>query len=852
MTALVLRGMAQRRLRSFLTGLAILLGVAMIAGTYIQTDQIDRAFTEITAATNASNDVVITPPEAFQGNIQTGESTFPQALLDEVRAVEGMAEVAGNLWTPGSIVIDGERVGNDYAPGAITGVMRPPFDPLEYLHGRRPGAPDEIALNRQFAEREDLGVGDAVGVATRTGVRHVRIVGIVDLESGTSMGGSTIIVAPLPAVQEWSENVGRLSLINGMAGPGVGADELVERVRAAVGHRATVRTGQAQAEYEADAINDQLGRFLTPMLLALAGASLMVGGFIIFNTFSVTVAQRTREFALLRSLGASRRQVVAAVSGEALVIGVVASILGLAVGALFAVALGALFDLIGFGIPRTGLVVELRTIVVSLCVGVGVTLAAALAPAVRATRIPPIAALSAAAAPVERRRRWTRWLAVATALAGVALLVGGLFSDGAATARMGAMGAGVWLLFVGLALSARYVVRPVASAIGWPIERFFAVPGRLARENAMRSPGRTASTSAALMVGLGLVVFVAVFAAGLKSSVNTSLDELVHADYIIGAAGTEPLPGGAGDAISAAPGVETSLAVRFDQVKVNGAPLNMTTDTIEGVDPTRIAGVYRFHWLEGGSDALLDRLGPGTTVTEEQFVKTHGLALGDQMAVRTRSGKGASLRIIGIYRDPQILQGTIVDERQFARLSDARDPFLFLVSRRPEATPAQAKASLQRALERFPAAQVRSNAEYREHIEGQVGQITNLLYALLAMSVMISLFGIANNLFLSIHERTREFGLLRAVGATGPQIRRVVRYESVITAVIGGLLGIGVGVFFAWLMIQALKDLGLSFSLPVGQIAGFLLLAVAVGVVGAVVPARRGARVDVLDALRYE
>jgi putative ABC transport system permease protein len=392
----------------------------------------------------------------------------------------------------------------------------------------------------------------------------------------------------------------------------------------------------------------------------------------------------------------------------------------------------------------------------------------------------------------------------------------------------------------------------VASVIGWPIERLFGVPGRLARENAMGSPGRTASTSASLMVGLGLVVFVAVFAAGLKASVNDSIKDLVRADYIVQANGAEPLPAGAASAIASAPGVGTSLAVRFDRIQVNRHPVKSTTDVLTGVDPASLLGVYRFKWLHGGSDALLDRLRPGALLAEEQFAETHHRGVGDRITIRTTSGGSASVRIIGIYRDPQILQGTIVDERQFAAVSSARDPMLFLIARRTGASPAATHRQLDRALAEFPQATVRSEAEYRAYISDQLGQITNLLYALLAMSLLISLFGIANNLFLSIHERTREFGLLRAVGTTRSQVKRIVRYESVITSIIGGILGVAVGVLLAWLMTQALSDLGFGFSLPVIELAVFLVLAVVVGVAGAVVPARRGARIDVLEALHHE
>jgi putative ABC transport system permease protein len=450
-----------------------------------------------------------------------------------------------------------------------------------------------------------------------------------------------------------------------------------------------------------------------------------------------------------------------------------------------------------------------------------------------------------------RPRRRTPWVATLVSAAGLAALLAGLFGSGPATARMGAMAGGAVLMFVGIALSARWFVRPIAAAVGAPIERLFKLPGRLARENAMRNPARTATTSAALMVGLGLVVFVAVFAAGLKASVGGSIDRLLSADFVIAPASAEPLPAGAGPAIDRAAGVETSAPLEFDQVQVDGATVKAATDTVEGVDADRLARVYRFDWVRG-DDRLASTLGPDDALVEQQFANAHGIALGDQFTIRTPSGGSARLRAVGEYRDPQILQGVLVAMDVFERISKATDPYLYLVKAEPRAGAAAVQRELARSLGAFPAAEVKSRAGYRAQVEAQLDQIANLLYALLAMSVLISVFGIANSLYLSVHERTREFGLLRAIGTTGAQVRRIVRYESVITAVIGGLLGTALGLAFAWLMVQALADLGFHYAVPVGQLSLFLVVSVLVGVAAAAWPARRGARIDVLAALHCE
>jgi putative ABC transport system permease protein len=414
------------------------------------------------------------------------------------------------------------------------------------------------------------------------------------------------------------------------------------------------------------------------------------------------------------------------------------------------------------------------------------------------------------------------------------------------------MAGGAVMMFVGLALTSRYIVRPLAAAMGWPIERLFGVPGRLARENAQRNPGRTASTSAALMVGLGLVVFVAVFASGLKASLSGDMDELIKGDYIASSKTFEPLPAGAGPMIANVAGVRFGSPQWVDRVQVNGRDVNATTDTMNGVDPLPFQEVYRFKWEEGGTDALLAKVDGANALVESEFAKTHGIEPGETFTVRTPSGSWGVLNAIGIYDDPMILGGIVVSTPTFRSLSSMTDPYSFLFKKGEGWNLDALAVAMNDVVAEYPAVEVLTKDQYEEKLVGSLDVMVNMLYALLAMSVVISLFGIANSLFLAIHERTREFGMLRAIGSTAGQVKRIVRYESVITAVLGGIMGIGIGVFFAWLMTRALGDLGLVFSIPVAQLGVFLMLAVIVGIIGAVMPARRGARINVLEALHYE
>ena len=854
MTALALKGLATRKLRSALTAIAVLLGVAMIAGTYVLTDQIRGGFDDLQENVYAGVDAELTAREAIDSQFALPEP-LDAGLVDRVRGVGGVRAADGQLEERAGLVVDGKLVESGGQGGMLVNTATPePFDTTTDVDGRIPSEPGQVALLRDTAERNDLEVGDSVGVAARRGTQNVEVVGIFDLGDVSSLGGSDLMLATLADQQRWFDRQGEVTSIVAAADEGVTPEELVRRIRAEVPDRGLqVRTGSESARETADEINDEIGGFLTPALLAFAGAALLVGAFIIFNTFSITVAERTREFALLRMLGARRRQILQAVAAEALIIGVVASVLGLLLGVGFARVLNALFEAIGFGLPTAAVELATRTIVVSLVVGIVVTLISALAPALRATRVPPIAAMrTSGGAVVTRRRRFAPFVAGGVVLLGLALLLTGLFGSGPAEGRLGAMGGGVIFLFIGVALTARYFVRPLASFVGWPVQRIFREPGLLARENAMRNPARTATTAAALMVGLGLVVFVAVFAQGLKASFTDSIDQLIASDVIVTERNFNPLPGGVADAIRNTEGVAATAPILFDDIRINGKKDGGVSDIMNGADPDQLGGVYDAEWLGGADNSVWSRLGPGTAAVEEQFAKSHGIKAGDTFRVTGTTGEVVTLRALAVYRDPLLFAGITVDRRVYSRLSTQRDPVIVLADIGQGADRDQVQEAIKQAVRSYPVARVESNSEYLETFEDQLGQIVSLLYALLGMSVIISLFGIANSLFLTIHERTRELGLLRAIGSTKRQVNGMVTGESVITAVIGGLLGTAIGVFFAFLVTQALDDLGLGFSLPVGQLVFFLAVSVVAGIVGAIAPARRAARLSVLDALRTE
>jgi putative ABC transport system permease protein len=849
---LALRGMTQRKLRSALTAIAVLLGVAMIAGTYVLTDGIRNAFHRINETANQGTDAVLTPRTAFSSNLSQQEETLPAALVDRVRRLPQVASAAGQHEAFGSIVVDGKEITPQGAPSLVFSLMPKPFNATSVAEGRDPSASGEIAVSRDLAEQNGIGVGDRVELETDRGTRPVTVVGLVNFGGSGSAAGYGFAIATPADMERWYDQRGEVGEIHIAARAGISQEQLVAAIRPHLPRSVKVQTGEENADEQAQDVSSSINGFLGPALLVFSGAALLVGAFIIFNTFSISVAERTPEFASLRTLGATRAQVLRLVTAEAVVIGVIASAAGLFGGVAFAKGTGELFHAAGTPIPTGDLVLKERTIAVALGVGLVVTLLAAVGPASRATRVSPALALGAGARlPESRGSRLAPYASGAVTLAGLLLLVLGLFGSGPATSRLLSMAGGAVLLFIGLALVAKYLVRPIAATIGLPLERLSAIVGRLARENAQRNPGRTALTAAALMVGLGLVVFVAVFTSGVQASIGDSISRLIKAQIVIKSDTFQPIPRRIETVAAHVRGVATNSPVFYDQVEVNGRNSNVLYDYLGGISPSRITRGYSFDWIEG-SDALLRRLHGDNALIEEQFAKAHKLSVGEGFKLTTPSGGTGTLRAIGEYKDSQLLNGMLVNQRTLSSISPAKDPFLIFVTTRPGADVSAVRDRIEAALKAFPVAEVDDQEGLRQSITDQTNQIVYLLYALLAMSVVISLFGIANSLFLSIHERTREFGLLRAIGTTRRQIRRMVRYESAITAAIGGVLGIVVGLLFGALITASLSELGLVFDVPAGQLVIFFLLAIAVGIVGAVLPARRGARIDVLQAVHYE
>ncbi len=851
MTKFALKGLLGRKLRTALTAFAIVLGVAMVSGTYVLTDSIDKAFDSIFTDVRQGSTAVITGRSAFDLSEGSGASdpTFDVSLLERVRQVDGVGAAEGSVDGEAQLIgDDGKAIVYGGAPNLGFSISEgdSPFNPLTLVSGDWPGA-GEVVVDQAMAEKENFTLGQEVGVQAVGPVERLRISGIVTFGSVSTIGGATLAGFDLATAQRLFDKEGSLDEIAIAAEPGTADADLVSRLEEVIPEGTQVRLASEQAEEDAAETNEFI-TFLQGFLLAFAGIALFVGSFVIANSLSITIAQRTREFATIRTLGGSRRQVLGSIVVEALVVGAVASVIGLGSGLLLAKGLFNLFDVVGFTLPNQGLILETRTIVVSLLVGILVTLAASLRPAFRATRVPPIAAVrEGATLPESRFARFRTPGSLVTIAAGFAALLYGLFGGGLGTTQILLwMGLGALLIFVGVALFSARLVRPLASLLGGPSARIGGAAGKLARDNARRNPQRTASTAAALMIGLALVTLVATLAAGITTTFRSAVDDLFTSDYAITAQNNfSPIPVDAAEAAANAPGIEAIGSTRTGEARIFDS-----TEFVTAVD-RQAADVLTLEWKDGSQDVLRE-LGSDGAFVPDDYADDHDLRVGSPLEVQVPSGETLQLVVKGIFEPPAggspFGNVTFSAERFDQEYESPRNLYTF-VQMEGDVTEANT-AALEAALADFPNAKSQTRDEFVDNQISGLSGILNILYVLLALSVIVSLFGIVNTLVLTVFERTRELGMLRAIGMTRRQVRRMIRAESVITALIGGVLGIVLGLVLGGLLIARVDFI--EFTLPTAQIIIFAVATVVVGVLAAIFPARRAAKLDPLRALQYE
>jgi putative ABC transport system permease protein len=852
LTSLALKSLWARKVRALLTAFAVVLGVAFVAGSYILTDTIFAAFNEIFNESLSGTSVVITaqnPVKQDNGEVPT----ITAALLPRVQKTRGVRLAAGAIFTPGAFFNSkGEKIGNKFAPKFISSTLPDGLESLTYVEGHKPRGPTEASIDKAAAESSNLALGEKIELIGQGKVERFRLVGFTHLGSA-SFGGASIAQVTLPIAQRLTHKRGRLDQISVAAADGVSAAALKRRIAREMPAGVRVETAQESADRASKEVRENLS-FLQTFLLVFGFIAVFVGSFLIFNTFSITVSQRVSEFGMLRTLGASRGQILGSVMAEAGAIGLVGAVIGIGGGFVIAKAINALFVAFGINLPTTSLVLETRTVIVALAVGLVVTLVSSLMPALRSTRVPPIAALHAfSPAPTRRRRLTYLVLSLLLSVGGVGAVLIGLLGSGGAGSRAFLMGGGAVAVVFAVSIFSPRLVPPLAMAAGWPMERLRRLTGRLARENAQRNPSRTAVTAAALMIGLALVAFVTVFAAGLKSTVAQVVDENFAGGLVIqNTDGFSPIPSGAAKAAEKVPGVELVATIRGAQAKLieNGAPGGTTK--VDAPTPD-IGQAVTIEWKKGGPSALRD-LGGREAIVSDDFASSHGLELGDSFQLLTQTRARPRFRVVGEFESKLGVFGSVLVTqaamaRQFAQTQDLID----FVKLEAGADEAKVQALLTVGSEAlFPVTEVLNQGELKEAREEQIDGVVKLVYALLAFAILISLFGIANTLALSIHERTRELGMLRAIGMSRRQVRTMIRYEAVITALIGAILGMVLGIVFATLIAQPLKAEGFTLSYPIGSLVVLLVLAALAGVLSAIVPARRASRLDVLQSLQYE
>jgi putative ABC transport system permease protein len=857
MLKLVLRGFLQRKLRVALTGVAIALGVALMAGTYILTDTIDHSFGAIFQTASKGHDVVVTPAEALGSETAAETSPITDAMVAKVGATAGVAKATGSIFQRGTLLDSrGKHLTSGHSPAFVNSVVPAPFNAFTAVEGRFPRAAGEVAIDEATAKNKKLKIGQRIVVAGASGTLRCTIVGIMRFGGGESFGGAGLALLIPEQAQKVVGEPGHFDQIDVAAVHGVTPEQLRARIRAELPATVDVRTGAQQATKNTSDLEERLG-FLRTFLLVFAYVALVVGAFIIFNTFSITVAQRVRELGLLRTLGASRGQVVRSVIYESLMLGVLGAVLGLFAGIGVAPGLDELFKAFGADIPDNGTVLETRTIVVSLLVGVGVTVLAGLAPALRATRVPPLAAMREGVGipprPLPTRRRLIIRFLVGLVIVAAIGAVSGKGVGPVLLILWVARGIRLWVRLRrgGTRPERRYRIVPwLAHALGGLV-RWRGVTGRLAEENSVRQPGRTMITAAALTVGIALVAFVSVLADGTKATINQAVSRTFAGNLIIeNSQGNEEqgIPAAIPEQVRKIPGVAEVTPVAFTLGRVKGASKNVT---ITAVEPASFTRLYRVEWSTGSNATLLG-LGTGGAILTKSYAKSRHFKVGQTISVLTPTRKHLSLTIAGIASDNTKLLGDLTITRPLAQADfGQREDGLDFVEYAQGYGNTQVQPAVDRLLKAsFPQTRSRTAAQFKKDLTGQVNTLLTLIYVLLALSVIVSLFGIVNTLILSIYERTRELGMLRAIGTSRRQIRQMIRYESVITAMIGGIFGLVIGVVGAVLVTNlALSGSGYVQAIPVCTLLILLVVAAFAGLLAAQLPARRAAKLDMLSAL---
>jgi putative ABC transport system permease protein len=841
------------KLRLALTAFSVMIGVAFIAGTYIFTDTIDNTFSQMFDDLYEGQDVIVQSVSEYDVGF-SGPAPMDESVLDTVLSVPGVVAAEGSV---GGFAIIYDKEGEAVVPtgpptigGSMTDDLRLSGN-VGLRDGRVPTAPNEVAIDARTADDNGITVGDVIKVQTPDTVADYEVVATLRFGDSDNLSGATWAGFDLKTAQELFNLEGQLSTITVIGEDGTNVEILRNSMAAALPEGIEAVSAADEAAAQSEALSESLG-FLRTALLVFAAVSVFVASFIIQNTFRIIVRQRQKELALLRAVGATGTQVVWMVVIEALLVAVVASILGIALGFVLSGGLTAVMGAVGFDMPSTSAPLAMRTVLISLAVGVLVTLAAAVLPAIRASRIPPVAALQDVDIQLRMSDRKRTLFGSIVLAAGLALVLNGLFGDildFGPLNELTAVGVGALLVFLAVSMLSSRVVKPVARILGWPLPKLDNLTGTLAIENTTRKPRRTATTASALMIGLALVGFFFVLGNSIKASAGAAIEEGLRADYVLSVSG---FSGGfspeLGKTLSTSPEIGSVTALRFGFWDNNG-----TDDFVMGIDTDTVEQTIELGVVEGSLDAL----GEGGVFVLQDIADDQGWTLGDTVPMGLATTGLQEMEIVGIFTEANVVQsnylmGMDTYMANFEGFGTDVD-YVVAVKAADGVALEASRAVIDAAAADYPNVEVRDQVEYRQSQEAQVNTILVMFNALLALAVIIAMVGITNTLALSVFERTREIGLLRAVGMTRGQIRRMIRWESIIVAVIGALLGVVLGLFFGVVVTLALASQGIDvLAIPVGQIIGLVIFGVAAGLLAAIVPARRAAKLNILEAIAYE
>jgi putative ABC transport system permease protein len=852
---ITLKGLVAHRFRLFATALAVALGVAFTAGTLILTDTVARTFDNVMGEVYAGVDAVVRGEEQFEGALNTGAQRprVDDALVDRVRGVDGVLAAEGSVTGYARLTTaDGEAIGDPATSGPAIGLTWSDderINPLVVAEGRAPESADEIVVDGPSLEKSGLAFGETMTVLVPAGPVQKTVVGTIAFGSAETIGGATMVAFDPRVAQELLAEPGKWDEISVVAEDGVSQETLTADLAAALPSGVEAVTGSTVVDENQQFAQDAMS-FFTYFMNFFAVVALLVGAFMIFNTFSITVAQRTRQNGLLRALGATRRQVLGSVLIEALVIGVLASALGLLAGFGIAAGLKTLLDGLGFGIPAGGLVFAPRTVVVSLAAGILVTLVAAISPARKAGKVPPIAAMSTEVVGSVGYGSVSRGVVGGISLAvGIAATLTGVLTDVGNQWLL--IGIGCVGVFLGVFVLGRTASLPLSRAIGAPLPRLRGLSGELARENAMRDPKRTAAAGTALLLGVAIVVIINVFVASTKSAVDESIDRSFTADLVVDSGAS--VNGGVDPSLAARlgdlPEVEAVTGLRVAPAELDGESV-----LLGAVDPTSAFGLLELDPQQGSPE---DLLAPDAIAVFADTAREQGLRLGSTVPVVFKDTGPQELTVAMIYGEELEANGPvgtyfIGTPAYGANVANDVD-WKVIVQKAPGTTLAETRAAVEDVAAGYPGAEVMDKGEFAESIYAPLDPLMALVYALLGLAIVIALLGIGNTLALSIVERIREIGLLRAVGMTRGQLRSTIRWESVIIAIQGTLVGLLLGLFLGWALMMALAEEGLeAFDIPWTTLAVVVVLAGLAGMLAAVLPSRRAAKLDILRAVHAE